>query len=203
MSLRLNGATDGSVELNVPDSVGSDVTGVLLPTSAGTLDRLERAGNILQVVTSNHQFFGSSPILVSKDTTLVGALYNSAVAQRAYADLTSVTITPTYANSVLLFNATAGGNSTTRSDRGAQGITIVKDNTTAYDTSSYPYYDSNTSLMQTSYPPDYHLTMAVPAVNTNAQTFYLKGFAYNEATGSTTHIARFVSTSLTIMEVKA
>ena len=52
MSLKLNGATDGSVELNVPDSVGSDVTGVLLPTTAGTLDRLERAGNILQVVST-------------------------------------------------------------------------------------------------------------------------------------------------------
>lgn len=50
MSIKLNGATNGSIELDVPDAIGSDVTGVLLPTAAGTLDRLERAGNILQVV---------------------------------------------------------------------------------------------------------------------------------------------------------
>lgn len=51
MGLKLNGATSGSVELDVPSVVGSDVSGVLLPTTAGTLDRLERAGNILQVVS--------------------------------------------------------------------------------------------------------------------------------------------------------
>jgi hypothetical protein len=50
MSIKLNGATSGSVELDVPAAIGSDVSGVLLPTAAGTLDRLERAGNILQVV---------------------------------------------------------------------------------------------------------------------------------------------------------
>jgi len=50
MSIKLNGATNGSVELDVPDAIGSDISGVLLPTTAGTLDRLERAGNILQVV---------------------------------------------------------------------------------------------------------------------------------------------------------
>lgn len=52
MSIKLNGATSGSVELDVPDAIGSDVSGVLLPTAAGTLDRLERAGNILQVKSS-------------------------------------------------------------------------------------------------------------------------------------------------------
>jgi hypothetical protein len=50
MGLKLNGATSGSIELGVPADVGSDVTGILLPTTAGTLDRLERAGNVLQVV---------------------------------------------------------------------------------------------------------------------------------------------------------
>lgn len=58
MGLKLNGATDGSIELNPQDSLGSDrvitlnATGnstLTLPDSNGTLDRLERAGNILQV----------------------------------------------------------------------------------------------------------------------------------------------------------
>ena len=49
MSIKLNGATSGSVELDVPDAIGSDVS-LTIPGAAGTLDRLERAGNILQVV---------------------------------------------------------------------------------------------------------------------------------------------------------
>ncbi len=201
MGLKLNGATDGSIQLDVPAAIGSDVTGVLLPTAAGTLDRLERAGNILQVVTSNHQFLGNNMILVSKDTTAANALYGSTIVNRAYGDLASVTITPTYANSVLLINAQAGMSSTTRSDLGAQGIVIVKDNASIYDNSVYPEYD-NTNPQQ-SYPGDQTIAIAVPAVNTNAQTFYLKGFAYNENGGSTTHIARFISHSLSVMEVKA
>ena len=49
MSIKLNGATSGSVELDVPAAVtGGDVS-LSLP-GAGTVDRLERAGNILQVV---------------------------------------------------------------------------------------------------------------------------------------------------------
>ena len=49
MSIKLNGATSGSVELDVPDAIGSDLN-ITIPGAAGTLDRLERAGNILQVV---------------------------------------------------------------------------------------------------------------------------------------------------------
>jgi hypothetical protein len=51
MSIKLNGATSGSVELDVPDDIGSDVS-LTIPGAAGTLDRLERAGNILQVKNS-------------------------------------------------------------------------------------------------------------------------------------------------------
>ena len=69
MSIKLPGATNGSVELDVPAAIGSDVsltipgttgtvlaapgsTNITVPSSDGTLDRLERAGNILQVVQS-------------------------------------------------------------------------------------------------------------------------------------------------------
>ena len=51
MSLKLNGATSGSIELDVPDDIGSDLN-ITIPGAAGTLDRLERAGNILQVVST-------------------------------------------------------------------------------------------------------------------------------------------------------
>ena len=67
MPIKLNGATSGSVELDVPAAVGSDLqltlpatagtalvapgsTSITVPSVNGTLDRLERPGNILQVV---------------------------------------------------------------------------------------------------------------------------------------------------------
>ena len=67
MSIKLNGATSGSVELDVPAAVGSDLqltlpatagtalvapgtTSITVPSVNGTLDRLERSGNILQAV---------------------------------------------------------------------------------------------------------------------------------------------------------
>ena len=64
MPIKLNGATSGSVELDVPAAVGSDLQ-LTLPTTAGTLDRLERAGNILQAKTYNY----TSAITVSTTST--------------------------------------------------------------------------------------------------------------------------------------
>ena len=199
MTLRLNSTGGGYIEIDAPNTASN--FSLTAPIANGTLDTTGRAGNVLQVVTSNHQFLGTNAILVSKDTTAANALYGSSVANREYGDLASVTITPTYADSVLLINAQAGMGSITRSDRGAQGIVIVKDNATIYDNSTYPHYDALN--LQQSYASDQTIAIAVSAVNTNAQTFYLKGFAYNEASGSTTHIARFMSHSLSVMEVKA
>jgi hypothetical protein len=49
MGLKLNATNGGgSVELDVPDTVNSDLA-LTVPAAAGTIDRLERAGNILQV----------------------------------------------------------------------------------------------------------------------------------------------------------
>lgn len=50
MGLKLNATTGGgSVELDVPNEVTSDLA-LTVPAAAGTIDRLERAGNIVQVV---------------------------------------------------------------------------------------------------------------------------------------------------------
>ncbi len=49
MPVRLNGATSGYTELSAPAVAG--ITTMTMPTARGTLDRLERSGNILQVVS--------------------------------------------------------------------------------------------------------------------------------------------------------
>ena len=100
MPIKLNGATSGSVELDVPAAVGSDLqltlpatagtalvapgsTSITVPSTDGTLDRLERAGNILQVVNNS---------------TSVSNTTNS----ENYSDNVTVSITPTRNNSKLL-----------------------------------------------------------------------------------------------------
>ena len=85
MSIKLNGATNGSVELDVPDAIGSDVsltipgttgtvlaapgsTNITVPSSDGTLDRLERAGNILQVVQNYNTDRFSTSLTANSET---------------------------------------------------------------------------------------------------------------------------------------
>jgi len=94
MSIKLNGATSGSVELDVPAAVtGGDVS-LSLP-GAGTVDRLERAGNILQVLQA-----------VKTDTF--------STSSTSFVDITdlSVNITPSSASSkVLALFSVIGGTS--------------------------------------------------------------------------------------------
>jgi len=85
MPIKLNGATSGSVELDVPAAVGSDLqltlpatagtalvapgsTSITVPSVNGTLDRLERAGNILQVLTYNYT---NSSVVTTTSTSYV------------------------------------------------------------------------------------------------------------------------------------
>tara|TARA_R110002012_G_scaffold115085_3_gene261941 strand:- start:407 stop:997 length:591 start_codon:yes stop_codon:yes gene_type:complete len=96
MSIKLNGATSGSVELDVPAAVtGGDVS-LSLP-GAGTVDRLERAGNILQVLQA-----------VKTDTF-------STASASSFVDITglSVNITPSSASSkiLILFSLPASADS--------------------------------------------------------------------------------------------
>ena len=116
MSIKLNGATDGSVELDVPDSIGSDVSGVLLPTAAGTLDRLERAGNILQVVQNTNSTSTAATTTTYQDSSL------------------SASITPSSSSSKILIIISQTGHvySTTGSNRWGS-LRIMRDSTEIHE----------------------------------------------------------------------
>ncbi len=62
MTLRLNGSTSGYSEIDAPAIAGDQV--FTLPTTGGTLDRINRAGNILQVVQATY----STEITVASTT---------------------------------------------------------------------------------------------------------------------------------------
>jgi len=110
MPIKLNGATSGSVELDVPAAVGSDLQ-LTLPTAAGTLDRLERAGNILQVVQG------------STSTTVT-------VSNEAYTDTgLSATITPTNSTSKILVIISQQAQYSRSNNGQGIGIKILRDST--------------------------------------------------------------------------
>ena len=125
MPIKLNGATSGSVELGVPDVVGSDVQNVLLPSTAGTLDRLERAGNILQV---KNKIFSSDPEFTSTSfvnvSSFVESLATSATSSKVLIILNITLYTFTTTNGVSA-RITWDGNNTAETQRmytGSSGI---------------------------------------------------------------------------------
>ena len=81
MPIKLNGATSGSVELDVPAAVGSDLQ-LTLPTTAGTLDRLERAGNILQVVQGSTSTEVAVSTTTYTDTSLSASITPSSASNK-------------------------------------------------------------------------------------------------------------------------
>jgi len=73
MPIKLNGATSGSVELDVPATVSGGDVNLTVP-GAGTLDRLERAGNILQVVQGSTSTEVAVSTTTFTDTTLSASI---------------------------------------------------------------------------------------------------------------------------------
>ena len=80
--LRLNGSTSGYSQLDAP-AIAGDQT-FTLPGTGGTIDRLNRAGNILQVVNGTYSTQTTSSSSTPADTGL------------------TATITPTSASSKIL-----------------------------------------------------------------------------------------------------
>jgi hypothetical protein len=71
-ALRLTGSTSGYSELT-PPAIAGDQT-FTLPGTGGTLDRLERAGNILQVVNATYSTGTTNSTDVYADTGLTASI---------------------------------------------------------------------------------------------------------------------------------
>ena len=156
MGLKLNGATSGSIELDPQADLGSDrvitlnATGnstLTLPDSNGTLDRLERAGNILQVVTASTSTEVSNSTTTMADTGLSVNITPSSTTSKilvfvSQPYLTSRTNTSTFASIILLRDSTqltghpkssgggfllgyAGAGVTTATIRGVYNVTYL------------------------------------------------------------------------------
>jgi hypothetical protein len=89
-------------------------------------------------------------------------------------------------------------NSMTKRTTGAWGTALVKDNTTGYESSTYPYYPASNAVW--TYGPDISYTWVVDSTSTSSVTFYLKGYAYGEG-GSGTQQFNSNCSQLIIMEI--
>lgn len=70
--LRLNGSTSGYAELAASAAAGDVI--LTLPSTAGTLDRTNRSGNILQVVSATYTTMTSSSSTTFADTGLTASI---------------------------------------------------------------------------------------------------------------------------------
>jgi len=163
MSIKLNGATSGSVELDVPDAIGSDVsltipgttgtvlaapgsTNITVPSSDGTLDRLERAGNILQVVYQTYNTGVSTSSTSYVNTGLSAAITPTSTSSKILA-IVSQTIT----------QPSAGTNTFGQYALSRNGTIIYEDNRInmiqqyAHSTYTITFLDSPATISSTIY----------------------------------------------------
>ena len=125
--LRLNGSTSGYSQLDAP-AVAGDQT-FTLPGTGGTLDRLNRAGNILQVVNATYSTNVTNTSLTYVDTGL------------------SASITPTSAsNKILVIVQQAGASKGSGNADSAINLRLLRDST-ALITFAYAAAYTGTSVI--------------------------------------------------------
>lgn len=159
--LRLNGSTSGYSQLDAP-AIAGDQT-FTLPGTGGTLDRLNRAGNILQVVNATYSTSTSNTSSTYIDTGL------------------TATITPTSSSNKILIILSHNGcgkdsNNTQmglRLLRGATQIAKLEDpagytNSSAvnyFGSISTCYLDSPATVSTTTYKTQFASLANLPSVN--------------------------------------
>ena len=153
--LRLNGSTSGYSQLDAP-AIAGDQT-FTLPGTGGTIDRLNRAGNILQVVNATYSTSTSSSSSTYADTGLTATitptsasskilvLVNQAGCYKTASDTALALRLLRGATALISFESIAGGNSTTATN--ATGSASVCYLDTPATTSSTTY---KTQLISTS-----------------------------------------------------
>jgi len=106
--LRLNGSTSGYSQLDAP-AIAGDQT-FTLPGTGGTIDRLNRAGNILQVVSVPYSTTTSSSSATYSDTGLTASITPSSSSSKILVLVNhagcSKSVSDTYLRLILLRGAT-------------------------------------------------------------------------------------------------
>lgn len=97
MPLRLNGSTSGYAELAASATAGDVV--LTIPNAAGTLDRLNRAGNVIQVVNYQTSTMATGTGIIPADNTTPQNTEGT--------EFMSLAITPTNSSNLLKIDVNA------------------------------------------------------------------------------------------------
>jgi hypothetical protein len=176
--LRLNGSTSGYSQLDAP-AIAGDQT-FTLPGTGGTLDRLNRAGNILQVVNATYSTATTNSTITFADTGLTAS------------------ITPTSATSKILVLVSHSGTGKFNTNLGVK-LALLRGATTIVTFEQAAGYNNSTS-------PNYvagAVTCYLDSPATTSSTTYKTQFASDTA-GATAYVQLSSATStITLMEVAA
>ena len=180
--LRLNGSTSGYSQLDAP-AIAGDQT-FTLPGTGGTIDRLNRAGNILQVVNATYSTQTSSSSSTYADTGL------------------TATITPQTSSSKIIIFVAENGMYKTANNTGF-GLRLLRDSSVISNFGDGVGYTTNTQSIVTS---NSYLHLDSPA--TTSAVTYKTQFANLAAAGTITIQAAVYNTgqnvsSITLMEIAA
>lgn len=200
MSIKLNGATNGSIQLTPEAALVSDrvitlnATGnstLTLPDANGTLDRLERAGNFLQVVQ------GSTETIATISTTSFTSIGLQA----------SITPSST-SNKILIFvdinyQAAQAANNTGHGTRLKRGSTVIKAPVQGGG-GPYEVWRRNIGVSDINYYDSLNYHILDSPGTTNSITYSVEGAAYDG--GGTVHYQSNGSTQkqvsrITLIEV--
>jgi hypothetical protein len=173
-AIRLTGSTSGYAEIT-PSAVAGDVQ-LVLPSTAGTLDRLNRAGNILQVVESN-----SSTIQSNSTIT--------------YSSLLTASITPASASNKILVYCTISTDVVANTNSYAQ-VGIYRGTTSG--TLLVNTFSGINSGIGSSFP--HSVSWLDSPATASSQTYTL---AFRKGSSNTTSVSTNGSYNIILLEVAA
>jgi hypothetical protein len=178
-AIRLTGSTSGYAEIT-PSAIAGDVQ-LVLPSTAGTLDRLNRAGNVLQVVTGSTSTNTVNNTNVYADTTLTAS------------------ITPTSASSkILVLVNQAGLYKTGNLDSGVT-LQLLRDSTSLIEFAIAAGYTGTT----TDNIPNAATTSYLDSPNTTSSVTYKTQFRNGVNAGGVRVQANSSFSTITLLEVAA
>ena len=186
---------------------GASADGRLAIGAAGKVLKVNSSANGLEYGTGSTVLqckvsYSGSTVTVTNNSNQ-SALYGL-TSGRVYADLNTITITPTSATSTMIIQGLSGmtdAASGSYNGTGAFGVVAILNNasTGAIDNTDYQYYPETGTLGTGYYPPNVTVQGHYASGNTSAQTWRMKGYSYRE---SGTNVDKFFKSSLIIWEVE-
>ena len=174
MTLKLNSSSSGSVSFVAPASTtaGADIN-LALPVDGGTVDRLERAGNILQVVTATTSTEVITTTATYVDTTL------------------TANITPASTSNKILVMVMQLFTISNSASSGGAAIQVLRDSTSVYqppaNTGTFPFtrFFSITGATAINNTQNENLSFVDSPSSTSALTYKTQGRPYAAGTTAT------------------